>query len=82
MVILSLVYRGFGKHVPDGLPLNLTLLPEYMKREGYATHALGNNNNDNNNNNNNNNYNNKKNNNNDNNNSNSNNSNNNNYNKT
>jgi len=33
--------RGFGKHVPEGLPLNLTLAPEYLKQAGYSTHGLG-----------------------------------------
>jgi len=33
--------RGFGKHSPEGLPLNTTLLPEYLRREGYSTHGFG-----------------------------------------
>merc|ERR1712154_199442 len=33
--------RGFGKHSPEGLPLNTTLLPEHLRREGYATHGFG-----------------------------------------
>ena len=26
---------------PRGLPLNQTLLPEYLKQQGYATHIVG-----------------------------------------
>jgi len=33
--------RGFGKHSPEGLPLNTTLLPQHLKREGYSTHGFG-----------------------------------------
>ena len=33
--------RGFGKHTPEGIPLNTTLLPQYMKDLGYTTHGLG-----------------------------------------
>jgi len=33
--------RGFGKHTPEGIPLNTTLLPQYMKDQGYTTHGLG-----------------------------------------
>ena len=33
--------RGFGKHTPEGIPLNTTLLPQYMKDRGYSTHGLG-----------------------------------------
>ena len=33
--------RGFGKHTPEGVPLNTTLLPQYMKEMGYSTHGLG-----------------------------------------
>lgn len=33
--------RGFGKHTPEGIPLNTTLLPQYMKDLGYQTHGLG-----------------------------------------
>ena len=31
--------RGFGKHTPEGIPLNTTLLPQYMKDLGYTTHG-------------------------------------------
>ena len=33
--------RGFGKHSPEGIPTSIPLLPELLKRAGYATHALG-----------------------------------------
>ena len=33
--------RGFGKHTPEGIPTNTTLLPKYMKEQGYVTHGLG-----------------------------------------
>lgn len=33
--------RGFGKHSPEGLPLNITLLPEHLQHEGYRTHGFG-----------------------------------------
>ena len=33
--------RGFGKHTPEGIPVNTTLLPQYMKDQGYTTHGLG-----------------------------------------
>jgi len=33
--------RGFGKNLPEGLPLNLKILPEYLKNLGYSTHGFG-----------------------------------------
>ena len=33
--------RGFGKQTPEGIPLNKTILPEYLKDYGYSTHGLG-----------------------------------------
>ena len=33
--------RGFGKQTPEGIPLNKTILPEYLKEYGYSTHGLG-----------------------------------------
>ena len=33
--------RGFGKNIPEGIPLNIKLLPEYLKSVGYSTHAFG-----------------------------------------
>ena len=33
--------RGFGKQTPEGIPLNKTILPEYLKDHGYKTHGLG-----------------------------------------
>ena len=33
--------RGFGKQTPEGIPLNRTILPEYLKEYGYSTHGLG-----------------------------------------
>ena len=33
--------RGFGKNIPEGIPLNIKLLPEYLASVGYSTHAFG-----------------------------------------
>ena len=33
--------RGFGTYFPDGIPLNISLLPEYLKKEGYKSHIFG-----------------------------------------
>merc|ERR1711915_19096 len=33
--------RGWGKHSPEGLPLNTTMLPELLKKGGYTTHGFG-----------------------------------------
>ena len=33
--------RGFGKQTPEGIPLNKTILPQYLKGYGYSTHGLG-----------------------------------------
>ena len=33
--------RAFGKQTPDGIPVNTTLLPQYLKNVGYKTHGLG-----------------------------------------
>ena len=33
--------RGFGKQPPEGIPLNKTILPQYLKGYGYSTHGLG-----------------------------------------
>jgi len=33
--------RGFGKNLPEGLPLNVKILPEYLKDLGYSTHGFG-----------------------------------------
>ena len=33
--------RGFGRQAPEGVPLNTTMMPEYLKKHGYSTHGLG-----------------------------------------
>jgi len=33
--------RGFGPNLPEGLPLDLPLLPELLKGQGYSTHGMG-----------------------------------------
>ena len=40
-LIILIYQRGFGKNVPEGLPLNLKILPEYLKDLGYTTHGFG-----------------------------------------
>jgi len=33
--------RGFGPNMPEGLPLNLDLLPKLLHDQGYSTHGFG-----------------------------------------
>ena len=33
--------RGFGKNLPVGLPLDVKILPEYLRDLGYSTHGFG-----------------------------------------
>ena len=33
--------RGFGQKIPEGIPLNVKLLPEYLEQLGYESHMFG-----------------------------------------
>ena len=33
--------RGFSQQIPEGIPTNIKLLPEYLKTIGYKTHMFG-----------------------------------------
>ena len=36
-----ILQRGFGKHIPDGIPVSVPLLPRYLQEVGYRTLGLG-----------------------------------------
>ena len=33
--------RGFGQQVPEGIPTEVKILPEYLRMLGYQTHMFG-----------------------------------------
>lgn len=40
-IYTGLQHGVIGPATPYGLPLNLTLLPQQLKTEGYSTHMIG-----------------------------------------
>ena len=41
MILNFWLQRGFGTFFPDGIPMNIPLLPDYLRKEGYKSHIFG-----------------------------------------